>query len=329
MTRRGSRSPEGTGSPTQAMVWVPGGEFLMGSNDHYPEEAPAHRVTVDGFWMDRFEVTNRQFAGFVRATGYVTVAERPPDPRDYPGALPELLVCGSTVFVPPRGPVDLQDAYAWWHYVPGADWRHPQGPGSSIRDHAGHPVVHLALTDVEAYLAWAGAELPTEAQWEFASRGGLDGAEYVWGDEFSPGGRYMANTWQGAFPFVNERLDGFRWTSPVGSFPTNGFGLHDMAGNVWEWTADWFEDHHRVTSACCAVADPPGGRRECSYDPEERARGIRIPRRVIKGGSHLCAPNYCRRYRPAARMPQAVDTGTSHLGFRCVVRGRDAPMPHR
>jgi sulfatase modifying factor 1 len=328
-TRRGSRSPEGTGSPTRAMVWVVGGEFLMGSNHHYPEEAPAHRATVDGFWMDRFEVTNRQFGEFVRATGYVTVAERPPDPRDYPGARPELLVCGSTVFVAPRGPVDLRGAYAWWHYVPGADWRHPQGPGSSIRHHAGHPVVHLALADVEAYLAWAGVELPTEAEWEVAARGGLDGAEYVWGDEFTPGGRYMANTWQGLFPFVNEQLDGFRWTSPVGSFPPNAYGLHDMAGNVWEWTADWFEDHHRVTSACCAVADPPGGRRERSYDPEERTHGIRIPRRVIKGGSHLCAPDYCRRYRPAARMPQAVDTGTSHLGFRCVVHGRDAPLPHR
>jgi formylglycine-generating enzyme len=328
-TARGFRSQARTAASTRAMVWVPGGEFLMGSDRHYPEEAPAHRVAVDGFWIDPFEVTNRQFADFVRESGYVTVAERAPDPADYPGAVRDLLVRGSTVFVAPDGPVDLRDPYAWWRYVPGADWRHPQGPGSSIRHRARHPVVHLALQDVEAYLAWAGAELPTEVEWEFAARGGLDGAEYVWGAEFTPAGRYMANTWQGAFPFVNERLDGFQWTSPVGSFPANGHGLYDMAGNVWEWTADWYRARHRVGSACCAGGGPGGSGPEQSYDPDDLAGGIRIPRRVIKGGSHLCAPDYCRRYRPAARLPQAVDTGTSHLGFRCVVHGRDAPMSHR
>jgi formylglycine-generating enzyme required for sulfatase activity len=305
----------------EGMAWIPGGEFLMGSDRHYPEESPARLVAVDGFWIDRFQVTNAQFARFVAETRYVTVAERPPDPADYPGAKPELLVPASSVFVAPEGPVDLTNHYAWWRYVPGADWRHPYGPDTDILGLDDHPVVHVAWDDVEAYATWAGKELPTEAEWELAARGGLDGAEYTWGDEFAPGGRHLANTWQGDFPHVNDNEDGFAWTAPVGSFPPNAYGLHDMAGNVWEWTADWYADGARLEHACCSAQNPRGGRRDRSYDPNELTHGIRIPRKVMKGGSHLCAPNYCRRYRPAARMPQPVDTSTSHLGFRCVVRG--------
>ncbi|MEU7906886.1 formylglycine-generating enzyme family protein [Actinoplanes sp. NPDC049118] len=300
------------------MVWIPGGTFLMGSDHHYPEEAPAHRVGVDGFWIDRTTVTNRQFARFVARTGYVTVAEQAPDPADYPGAKPELLVPASTVFRSPAHPVDLRDHYNWWSYVPGADWRHPQGPGSSIRKRPDHPVVHVAWDDVEAYARWAGKELPTEAEWEFAARGGLDGAEFAWGDEFTPGGVWMANTWQGDFPVRNLKQDGYEGTAPVGMFAPNGYGLMDMIGNVWEWTTDWYRSHAESSHSCCTGESPRGGDRERSHDPG--LPHVRIPRRVMKGGSHLCAPNYCRRYRPAARMPQTIDTGTSHLGFRCIVR---------
>jgi formylglycine-generating enzyme required for sulfatase activity len=315
----GRKKPRGD-PPHAEMVWVPGGGFVMGSNDHYPEEAPAHPVAVDGFWMDRFQVTNEDFKRFTSETGYLTLAQRNPNPADYPAAKPEMLQRGSTVFVQPRHRVDLRDQYNWWSYLPAADWRHPRGPGSTIRGLSKHPVVHVAWEDVEAFARWAGKELPTEAEWEFAARGGLDGAEYTWGDEFTPDRRYMANTWQGEFPIVNERLDGFEWTAPVGSFPPNGYGLYDMAGNVWEWTTDWFQGHDRIEDACCTIANPRGADREMSFDPRELEIGIRIPRRVMKGGSHLCAPNYCRRYRPAARMPQTVDTSTSHLGFRCIVR---------
>jgi formylglycine-generating enzyme len=316
-----TRSVEPTGGPPDDdMVWVRGGEFLMGSDHHYPEEGPAHPVAVDGFWIDRFEVTNARFKRFVSETGYVTVAQRRPDPADYPSAKPETLVPASTVFVQPTHPVDLGNHYNWWHYVAGADWRHPRGPASTIRGLSEHPVVHVAWDDVQAYARWAGKELPTEAEWEFAARGGLDGAEYTWGDELMPSGRYMANTWQGEFPLINRRLDGFEGSAPVGSFPANGYGLYDMAGNVWEWTTDWFDDYHKVERACCRGTDPKGGDREHSYDPQELELGLRIPRKVIKGGSHLCAENYCRRYRPAARTPQPIDTSTSHLGFRCIVR---------
>jgi formylglycine-generating enzyme len=306
--------------PAQDMAWIPGGEFLMGSDSHYPEEAPAHRVAVSGFWIDRFEVTNRQFARFVEDTGHVTVAEAAPSADDYPGAKPEYLVPASSVFVQPSGPVDLGNQYEWWTLVPGADWRHPRGPGTSIDGLETHPVVHVAWADVEGYASWAGKELPTEAEWELAARGGLDGAEYVWGDEFTPAGEHVANTWQGTFPLRNELRDGYEWTAPVGSFPPNGYGLHDMAGNVWEWTSDWFQGHDEVHHPCCTPSNPRGGDRERSYDRDELAHGLRIPRKVMKGGSYLCAPNYCRRYRPAARMPQPVDTSTSHLGFRCIVR---------
>lgn len=299
------------------MLWVPGGTFLMGSNSHYPEEAPAHHVTVSGFWMDRTTVTNRQFAGFVAETGHVTLAEQAPDPADYPHAKPELLVPASSVFRQPAQRVDLDDPYNWWTYVPAANWRQPQGPGSSLNGRQEHPVVHVAWPDVEAYADWAGKSLPTEAEWEFAARGGLDGAAYAWGDEFTPSGRWMANTWQGEFPIQNTEQDGYAGTAPVGSFPANGYGLADMIGNVWEWTSDWYQAHAETAHACCAVKDPRGGEQNRSNDPNDPAR---IARKVMKGGSHLCAPNYCQRYRPAARMPQAIDTATSHLGFRCIIR---------
>jgi formylglycine-generating enzyme len=312
-------------SPAPAgMVWIPGGTFLMGSDDHYPEEAPAHKVTVDGFWIDPRPVTNAEFARFVRKTGHVTMAEVAPDPADYPGAVPELLVPASTVFRNPGHRVDLRDPYNWWTYVPGADWRHPQGPGSSIKKRPDHPVVHVAWDDVQAYAGWAGKELPTEAEWELAARGGLDGAEFAWGDELNPDGRWMANTWQGEFPIQNTMQDGYEGTSPVGRYPPNGHGLYDMIGNVWEWTTDWYQAHEELAHACCTVTDPRGGAAERSHDPSDPAA---IPRRVMKGGSHLCAPNYCRRYRPAARMAQAVDTSTSHLGFRCIVRARQDQPP--
>jgi len=304
---------------TRNMAMIPGGTFLMGSDHHYPEEAPAHKVAVDAFWIDRHCVTNDAFERFIAATGYVTLAERPVDANDYPGADPALLVPSSVVFVPPPGPVELGNHFAWWAYVPGADWRHPRGPDSSVAGLGDHPVVHVAFEDAEAYARWAGKALPTEAEWEFAARGGLDGAEFCWGDAFTPGGRYMANTWQGQFPWENLEEDGHRWTSPVGAFPPNGHGLHDMAGNVWEWTTDWYQEHARTARhPCCTMQNPRGGERDGSCDPH--VRGVRVPRRVIKGGSHLCAPNYCRRYRPAARMAQPVDTGTSHVGFRCIVR---------
>jgi formylglycine-generating enzyme required for sulfatase activity len=304
--------------PAESKVWIPGGEFLMGSNRHYPEEAPVRKVTVAGFWMDRHTVTNDEFRHFVEATGHVTLAERPADPKDYPGAKPELLAPASIVFQKTRGPVDLRNPYNWWTYVKGADWRHPRGPDSSIAGLADHPVVHVAYEDVEAYCRWTGAEIPTEAEWEFAARGGLDGAEYVWGDELTPGGRHMANTWQGEFPWQNLVEDGFEWTAPVGSFPPNGYGLLDMAGNVWQWTCDWYGVTRRRPEAPCCAGPPAKVEREASYDP--RMPDIKIPRKVMKGGSFLCAPNYCRRYRPAARMAQPIDTATCHLGFRCIVR---------
>jgi formylglycine-generating enzyme required for sulfatase activity len=301
------------------MLWVPGGTFLMGSDRHYPEEAPVRRVHVDGFWMDRAPVTNAEFRRFVEATGHVTFCEIAPDPAQYPGALPELLRPSSVVFVPTSGPVDLRDHHQWWQFIAGADWRHPQGPQSSIEGRDEHPVVHVAFADVLAYAKWAGKELPTEAEWEFAARGGLDGAPYAWGDEFAPGGKYMANTWQGEFPWQNLLYDGFSGTSPVGSFPVNGYGLVDVVGNVWEWTVDWYTPNHagEQVKSCCVPRNPRGGNEAQSVNPSDPAR---IPRRVMKGGSHLCAPNYCQRYRPAARMAQPVDTSTSHLGFRCIVR---------
>jgi formylglycine-generating enzyme len=304
---------------TSDMVAIPGGEFRMGSDRHYPEEAPVHRVAVASFRIDRTPVTNRQFRAFVAATGYVTLAEIAPDPKDYPGALPHMLKPGSLVFTPPRHAVDLRDFSQWWRFEFGANWRRPQGRGHANRGLDDHPVVHIAYQDAEAYAAWAGKELPTETEWEYAARGGLDGAEFAWGDEFTPGGRHMANTWQGAFPHQNLATDGYTRTSPVGAYPASGYGLFDMIGNVWEWTTDWFSPRHAAdaTRPCCIPENPRGGPEAGSYD---RRSSARIPRKVVKGGSHLCAPNYCRRYRPAARHPQPIDSGTSHIGFRCIVR---------
>jgi formylglycine-generating enzyme len=299
------------------MRWIPGGAFMMGSESHYPEEAPAHRVHVDGFWMDEHSVTNRDFQAFVAATGHVTLAERPVDAADYPGARPELLVPSSVVFLSPPRRVNMGDAYNWWHYIPGANWRHPRGPGTSLKGIWDHPVVHIGFDDAQAYARWAGKELPTEAEWEFAARGGLEGADFVWGSELNPGGRHLANTWQGEFPYKNTLSDGYAWTSPVKCFPANGYGLTDMAGNVWQWTTDWYQDHKEAAGGCCGKHNPRGGRIENSHDPRLQ---LAIPRKVIKGGSYLCAPNYCRRYRPAARMAQPIDTATCHLGFRTIVR---------
>jgi formylglycine-generating enzyme required for sulfatase activity len=308
-------------APFPGMVWIPSGTFVMGSDVHYPEEAPAHPVTLDDFWMDETTVTNAEFRRFVEATGHVTSAERPPNPDDYPGAKPELLVPASIVFRPPARRVDLSNHYEWWAYVPGADWRHPRGPGSSIEGLDDHPVVHVAYQDAAAYCAWAGKALPTEAEWERAARGGLEGAEYAWGAELAPGGVHMANTWQGEFPRENSLADGYEWTAPVRAFPPNGFGLYEVTGNVWEWTADFYEARHRVPGGCCGpVKNPRGGVREKSMDPCMPTTFI--PRRVTKGGSFLCAPSYCRRYRPAARMAQPIDTSTCHLGFRCIARPR-------
>ena len=300
-------------APPDGMVWIPGGTFRMGAEGFYPEERPVREATVEGFWIDTHPVTVAAFARFVSATGYVTVAQRPLDPRSYPGVPPEQLVPASLVFVGTPGPVPLDDFRRWWRLLPGASWRRPAGPGSSIAGRRRHPVTHVAFEDALAYARWAGKDLPTEAEWEYAARGGLDGAVYAWGDEFAPGGRMMANTWQGPFPWRNLGLDGYEGTSPVGAFPPNGFGLFDVAGTVWEWTTTaWTPDHSGETRACCGPsatgqAHPGGGAGPGAV-------------RVIKGGSHLCAPDYCHRYRPAARQGEPVDTSTSHLGFRCVLR---------
>lgn len=314
------RVTEAPGAPPfPNMVWIPGGLFKMGSDEHYPEEAPAYRARVDGFWIDATTVTNEAFARFVEATGHVTLAERVPNAADYPGAKPEMLVAGSIVFERPRHRVDLGNHYNWWRWVKRADWRRPEGKGSSNKNRMSHPVVHVAYEDAEAYARWAGKALPSEAEWEYAARGGLDGAEFAWGDELTPGGKYLANFWQGEFPFENLLLDGFGRTAPVRSYPPNGYGLYEMIGNVWEWTTDWYDARRRTDEHdCCAMSNPRGGDREASVHPTAPGQ---IPRKVMKGGSFLCAPNYCRRYRPAARMAQPIDTSTCHLGFRCIVRG--------
>jgi formylglycine-generating enzyme required for sulfatase activity len=281
------------------MVAIPAATFLMGSDRHGAEEAPARRVRVDGFRIDRHQVTNRAFAAFARATRYVTVAERALDPARFPGAPPENLRAGSLVFTRTRGPVDLRHLDQWWTWTPGACWRRPEGPGSTLAGRMEHPVVHVAYEDAAAYAAWADAALPTEAEWERAARGGLEGAAFTWGDEPEPAGARLANYWHGDFPWRAE--PGYGTTAAVGSFAPNGFGLHDMAGNVWEWTEDWH-----------------GGDEAASIDPAQPQ--FPVPRKVLKGGSFLCADCYCLRYRPAARRPQMVDTGMSHVGFRCVRR---------
>jgi len=292
--------------PPAGMAWIPEGTFRIGSDDHYPEEAPARPAAVDGFWMDRLAVTTAQFAEFVADTGYVTVAERPLDPADFPGAPAENLVPGSLVFTMTSGPVDLRHLQQWWAWTPGASWR--QGADD-------HPVTQVACEDAEAYASWAGKALPTEAEWERAARGGIDGAAFVWGDEAEAPGEHLANFWHGDFPWRHDA--GYGTTAAVGSYPPNGFGLHEMAGNVWEWTADWYAGA-RAGGSCCVPDEPKAVTAEQSLDPAQPQ--FRIPRRVIKGGSFLCADSYCRRYRPAARRPQMIDSGMSHIGFRCVVR---------
>ena len=290
----------------ESMIWVPGGSFLMGSNNFYREERPVRTEPVGGFWMDLHPVTNAQFRQFIESTRYVTYSERQPDAAMYRDATPSLLVPGSLVFRKPPGPVDLRDYRAWWEYVPGADWRHPEGPDSTIDSRDDHPVVHVAYEDARAYAVWAGKELPTESEWEFAARGGLEGATYAWGETVAPEGRAMANTWQGRFPWENLKEDGYEGTSPIDAFPANGYGLYDMIGNVWEWTASMYTPLRadNVKKSCCMPSD--------SGNPDTR--------QVMKGGSHLCAPNYCLRYRPAARQGEPADASACHIGFRCVVR---------
>lgn len=298
---------------TKNMAWIPPGTFLMGSENGNSDERPVHQVTVNGFWMDKTEVTNEQFAEFVRATGYVTIAEKKPNPRDFPGAPPESLVPGSVVFTPPPGEVSLEDHYSWWKYVPGASWRHPEGPGSSIEGREKHPVVHVCWYDALAFAKWSGKRLPTEAEWEYAARGGLVEKKYGWGDEKTPGGKWMANIWQGQFPKENLASDQFAGTAPVASFAPNGYGLFDMAGNVWEWCNDWY----RPDAYSRGPAKNPQGPEE-SIDPNEPG----IQKKVIRGGSYLCSDLYCTGYRPSARMKSSPDTGLSHTGFRCVWDGK-------
>ncbi|GAB3606562.1 formylglycine-generating enzyme family protein [Conyzicola nivalis] len=290
-------------APAAELVAIDGAEFTMGSDRHYPEEAPAHRAHVESFRMSRTQVTNREFAAFARATGYRTVAERPLDPESYPGAPPENLQPGSMVFTGTPGPVDLRHLSQWWAWVPGANWRRPFGPGSTIADRADHPVVHVAHEDAAAYAEWAGGRLPTEAEWELAARGGRHAASFTWGDDPEPAGAHLANFWHGEFPW--RARPGYGWTTPVGSFPPNDFGLYDMAGNVWEWTSDWYAPHEEAAGCCVPEVS--------SVEP---GSPFDVPRRVVKGGSFLCADSYCQRYRPAARRGQAVDTGMSHVGFR-------------
>ncbi|HET6300010.1 formylglycine-generating enzyme family protein [Microbacterium sp.] len=296
------------------MVRIPAGTFDMGSDEFYPDEQPVHERTVEEFWIDRFAVTNEQFAEFVADTGYVTTAEQPLDPEQYPGVAPEDLVPGSLVFTPTSGPVDLSDWRQWWRWEPGASWRHPFGPESSLEGRSRHPVVHVSFADASAYAAWAGKRLPTEAEHEYAARGGAAGERFAWGSEPFPGGNAQANSWVGRFPYDNRGRFGAD-TAPVGSYPPNGYGVYDLIGNTWEWTTDYYAPRHIVPGARRVDAE---GRvdllRTASAEP-----GSTIPRRVLKGGSYLCAPEYCLRFRPAARSPQSEDSATTHIGFRCVV----------
>jgi formylglycine-generating enzyme required for sulfatase activity len=298
------------------MVSIPAGTFRMGSDQHYPEEAPARMVAVGAFSIDRFQVTNAEYAAFVEDTEYVTVAERPLDPADFPGAPAENLVPGSLVFTMTPGPVDLRHLSQWWTWTPAACWSRPEGWGSTLEGRGDEPVVHVAYDDAEAYATWAGKSLPTEVEWERAARGDLDGATFVWGDEPEKPGHRLANYWHGDFPWRHD--EGYGSRHPVGSYTANGYGLHDMAGNVWEWTSDWWTERVVGSAPCCVPQDPRGGTPEGSLDAAQPQ--FPIPRKVVKGGSYLCADSYCFRYRPAARRPEMIDTGTSHIGFRCVVR---------
>jgi formylglycine-generating enzyme required for sulfatase activity len=307
---------DSTPSSFPEMIAIPGGRYRMGSDVDYPEEAPAHDVEVGPFLIDPKPVTNAEFAAFVQSTGHVTYAEITPSAADYPGAIQDSLYAGSLVFSQPRRVVNTTDWSQWWRFCAGADWRHPNGPTSSIAGLDEHPVVHVAYSDAYAYAEWAGKALPTEAEWEFAARGGLESAKYAWGEVFRPGGKHMANTWQGRFPVQNLCEDGWEATSPVGTFSPNGYGLFDMIGNVWEWTQDWWQPGHVTESgkACCIPKNPRG---PIAGVHDNHAP---IPQRVLKGGSFLCSPNYCQRYRPSARHAEAIDTSTCHIGFRCVVR---------
>jgi formylglycine-generating enzyme required for sulfatase activity len=302
----------------RTMRRLQGGIFRMGSDRHYPEERPSRKVRVSPFWIDVSPVTNGEFANFVDATGYRTLAELPLNANDYPGISIIDTRAGSLVFQQTAGPVPLNNPSLWWAFCIGADWRHPTGPESSIEGRLDHPVVHVAYCDAVAFAEWTGKSLPTEAEWEFAARGGLDGADYSWGNELNPNGAILANYWRGRFPWTNAREDGEYRTTPIKTFPPNGYGLFDMIGNVWEWTKDWWATAAAHSSPCCIPTDPVGGTDQGSYDPAMRE--FRIGRKVIKGGSHLCAPSYCQRYRPASRAPQMIDSTTSHIGFRCVVR---------
>jgi formylglycine-generating enzyme required for sulfatase activity len=306
-------------TPPKGMVWIPGGTFWMGCEGcGMPDALPVHLVEVDGFWMDKTPVTNADFERFVKATGYVTVAERPLDAKDYPGVAKELLVPGSAVFTPTSAAVPLDNPLQWWRYTPGANWKHPEGPRSDIRNRADHPVVHLAYEDVLAYAKWSGKRLPTEAEFEFAARGGLDRNLYPWGNELTPGNAPAANIWQGTFPAKDRGEDGYVGTSPVTAFPPNKFGLHDMGGNVWQWTADWYRpDYYAVLAKTDTVARNPAGPAD-SFDPQEPGAA----KRVLKGGSYLCTDQYCARYLVGSRGKAEVSSGASNLGFR-LVRNRD------
>jgi len=320
-------NPNASTAPSQApqgMVWIPGGEFSMGAQDPPSmdevgmratgDSRPIHRVYVDAFWMDKTDVTNEQFARFVRATKYITVAERKPKAEDFPGAPPENLVPGAVVFSPPDHPVSLNDHYQWWSYIPGANWRHPTGPKSNLKGRENYPVVNVAYEDAEAYAKWAGNRLPTEAEWEFAARGGLFGKPFVWGDEFQPRGQWMANTFQGRFPILDTGDDGHVGVTPVGIYPPNGYGLYDMAGNVWQWVSDWYRpDYYRQLFDAGGAAHNPRGP-DSPLDPDEPGQ----PKRVMRGGSFLCTDQYCSRYMVGTRGKGEVSTGTNHLGFRCV-----------
>ena len=305
--------------PHPGMKWIPGGSYQMGSERHYPEEKPAGPVSVDGFWMDETTVTNAQYAEFVAATGYVTTAEKSPDPAMYPGADPAMLVPGSIVFKQQRAPVDMSNPMLWWAWVPGASWKHPLGPNSTVEKKMDHPVTQVSYEDADAYARWAGKRLPTEAEWERAGRGGIEDADYAWGDELSPGGEEAMNRWVGDFPWKfrptkkSARKPG---TVPVRTYDANPFGLYEITGNTWEWTESWFIDHHDEPSKpCCAPENPRGPSVDDSRDP---ASGI--PRKVLKGGSFLCAENYCSRYRPSSRIPESIESATCHISFRCIAR---------
>lgn len=315
------RSPIPSNVPP-GMVWIPGGEFMMGSDaPDFRDARPWHRVAVDGFWMDTTEVTNEQFEKFVAATKYITVAERVPTKEEFPDAPPENLVAGSVVFAPPDQPVRLDNHFQWWAYIKGANWRHPTGPDSDLKGREKHPVVHIAYDDAIAYCKWAGKRLPTEAEFERAARGGLEKKVYTWGDEFKPGGKWMANTFQGHFPDKNTVEDGFAGTAPVGSFPSNGYGLSDMAGNVWEWVSDWYRpDYYQSLADKGDITRNPQGP-ATSFDPSEPG----TKKKVHKGGSYLCTDQYCKRYEPGGRGKGEPDTGTNHLGFRCVKDPADKP----